>query len=41
MKGYLTNQGYWGYDPILGKYLLFATEEEYFEYYESEVEGYV
>ena len=33
MKGYYTNFGYMGYIPNLGKYILFATEEEYIELY--------
>lgn len=30
MKGYYTQSGYWGY--VDGKYLLFATEEDFLEY---------
>lgn len=32
MKGYITQAGYMGYVPSLGKYLLFVNEEEYQEY---------
>ena len=31
MKGYVVNSGYMGY--VDGGYILFATEEEYREYY--------
>ena len=31
MKGYVVNSGYMGF--VDGKYMLFATEEEYREYY--------
>lgn len=34
MKGYVVSSGYMGY--IDGKYILFATEEEYKEYLESD-----
>jgi len=34
MKGYVVNSGYMGY--VNGKYILFATEEEYKEYLESD-----
>ncbi len=33
MKGYNTNNGYMGY--VNGKYILFASENEYFEYMEE------
>lgn len=33
MKGYYTNFGYMGYLLSEGKYRLFATSQEYFEYY--------
>ena len=36
MKGYVVAFGYMGYLPSLGKYLLFATEEEYVEEYDEE-----
>lgn len=35
MKGYYVSYGYMGY--INGKYILFANEADYKEYYESEV----
>lgn len=34
MKGYVVSSGYMGY--VDGKYILFATEEEYKEYLESD-----
>ena len=33
MKGYNTSNGYMGY--VEGKYILFASEQEYFEFMES------
>ena len=33
MKGYDTNNGYMGY--VEGKYILFASEQEYFEFMED------
>ena len=33
MKGYVTNNGYMGY--VDGKYILFASDEEYFEFMEN------
>ena len=33
MKGYVTANGYMGY--VDGRYMLFASEEEYLEYMES------
>ena len=30
MKGYIVSDGYMGY--VNGKYMLFASEEDYFEY---------
>ena len=35
MKGYIVASGYMGYLPSVGKYLLFATEEEYIEVFEE------
>jgi hypothetical protein len=35
MKGFPTDNGYRGYIPSLGKYLLFETEEEYVEYFKA------
>jgi len=35
MKGYHTLIGYMGYVPSMGRYVLFATEEEYIELYTS------
>lgn len=32
MKGYITQDGYMGYVPSLGRYLLFASETDYKEY---------
>lgn len=32
MKGYITQAGYMGYVPSLGRYLLFASETDYKEY---------
>lgn len=37
MKGYVVSSGYMGYLPSVGKYLLFATEEEYVEEYNEEI----
>ena len=34
-KGYLIGSGYMGYVPELGRYILFATETEYYEYIEE------
>ena len=36
MKGYVVASGYMGYLPSVNKYLLFATEEEYEEFYNEE-----
>ena len=33
MKGYYTSQGYYGF--VSGKYILFADESEYYEYFEE------
>lgn len=33
MKGYLVGFGYMGWVPELNRYVLFATESEYEEYY--------
>lgn len=33
MKGYIVDAGYMGY--VAGKYMLFANEEDYREYFES------
>lgn len=33
MKGYYTKDGYMGYIPSKKKFMLFATEEEYEEYF--------
>lgn len=33
MKGYNTDKGYMGY--VEGKYMLFASEEEYYDYMED------
>lgn len=35
MKGYLVSAGFMGYVPHKG-YVLFATEDEYIEYYEAQ-----
>lgn len=32
MQGYYTQAGYWGYVPEERRYILFATERDYFEY---------
>ena len=37
-KGYTTAEGYMGYDPEERKYRLFATEEEYREWYRENIE---
>ena len=37
MKGYDTSNGYMGY--VEGKYILFASEQEYFEFMEDQEEG--
>ena len=37
MKGYDTSNGYMGY--VEGKYILFASEQEYFEFMEDWEEG--
>ncbi len=34
MKGYITANGYMGY--VEGRYILFASEEDYWEYMEAE-----
>ena len=34
MKGYVTNNGYMGY--VDGKYILFASDKEYFEFIYAE-----
>ena len=36
MKGYNTSNGYMGY--VEGKYILFASEQEYFEFMEDQEE---
>ena len=36
MKGYVVPSGYMGYLPSVGKYLLFATEEDYIDMYKGE-----
>lgn len=33
MKGYVTDNGYMGY--VAGKYILFASDKEYFEFMED------
>ena len=33
MKGYNTDKGYMGY--VAGRYMLFASEEEYYDYMED------
>lgn len=33
--GYHTNSGYMGFIPWLGRYIMFATEQEYHEYVEE------
>lgn len=33
MKGYLISSGYMGYLPELDGYILFCTEDEYYEYF--------
>lgn len=33
MKGYYTPSGYMGYVPMMNKYLLFATETDYVEWF--------
>lgn len=38
MKGYPTLFGYMGYVPSMHKYVLFATEDEYREFYMEEKE---
>lgn len=38
MKGYYVSVGYMGWIPELYKYVLFATEEEYHEYFERRTE---
>lgn len=35
MKGYNVADGYMGYMPSLGNYILFATEQEYEEIYKE------
>ena len=37
MKGYDTSNGYMGY--VEGKYILFASEQEYFEFMGDQEEG--
>lgn len=37
MKGYVTNNGYMGY--VGGKYILFTSDKEYFEFMEDQEEG--
>ena len=37
MKGYVIGAGYMGWVESLGRYILFATEEEYKEYYSEDV----
>jgi len=36
MKGYTVDSGYMGY--VNGKYMLFATEADYFEYLDEEAQ---
>lgn len=36
MKGYLTGNGYMGY--VEGRYILFASESEYYDYIENRKE---
>ena len=36
MKGYYVSVGYMGWIPEAGRYLLFATEEEYKEVFNAE-----
>lgn len=38
MKGYYVPVGYMGYMPNEGKYILFATEQDYVEAYYEEIE---
>lgn len=33
MKGYPVSEGYRGFLPSIGKYLLFSSEEDYIEYF--------
>ena len=33
MKGYYTSSGYMGFVPVMNKYLLFATEADYAEWF--------
>ena len=35
MKGYPVNNGYMGFIPETGDYMLFCTEEEYVEYFKD------
>ena len=35
MKGYAVNSGYMGYIHTEGRYMLFATEDDYVEYMED------
>jgi len=37
MKGYITASGYMGY--VDGRYILFSSENDYFEYMEEESEA--
>lgn len=38
MKGFYTNYSYHGWIPWLGRYMVFATEGEYEEYYREMVD---
>lgn len=39
MKGFYTRKGYMGFIPKFNKFLLFATEAEYEEFYKETEEG--
>lgn len=32
MNGYTTHAGFWGYVPDRGGYILFATEQDYYDF---------
>lgn len=36
LKGYLVSSGYMGYDPVLKRYFLYPTEQEYYEAMEED-----
>lgn len=38
MKGYSVDTGYMGYVPSINRYLLFACEADYIEYFKEEEE---